>query len=350
MANKRILVIGGTGAQGFAVVKALVEASEPYTVRVLSRNPDSKSVRKAFQRYPQVEFFKGSFMDFDTVEKALEDCYGVFVNTDGFTVNEPDELWAGVRIFEIANTIPTLRHYVYSSIDYYLQLTNFDHKYAAHHTNGKGRVQTYLQGMPSPAHPSSKLAWSVLVTGVYDEDLMGGPCVPHIAADGTRVFKLPLGDGHLPLMTLKDCGTFALKIFQDREAWSGKTLNAVSHFATGQEIADTLARVAGVKARYEPVTIESWVRDLPYSEAPMSSMDPSGISAGQNFSMWWPGFQDSVLLRLGTRDMEELRRIHPGLQSLEDWMTETGWDGSAEPVLKGFVDAGITAEMQQGKS
>ena len=83
MAGKRILVIGGTGAQGFAVVKALVAADEPYIVRVLSRNPNSEYVRKAFKDYPQVEFFKGSFMDFDSVEKALQDCYGVSVNTDG---------------------------------------------------------------------------------------------------------------------------------------------------------------------------------------------------------------------------------------------------------------------------
>jgi uncharacterized protein YbjT (DUF2867 family) len=83
MTSKRILVIGGTGAQGFEVVKALVEAEEPFTVRVLSRNPDSEAVRQTFKAYPQVDFFKGSFMDFATVEKALEDCYGAYVNTDG---------------------------------------------------------------------------------------------------------------------------------------------------------------------------------------------------------------------------------------------------------------------------
>jgi len=43
--DKLILVIGGTGAQGQAVVKALVEPSSdgapsPYTVRILTRNPD----------------------------------------------------------------------------------------------------------------------------------------------------------------------------------------------------------------------------------------------------------------------------------------------------------------------
>jgi hypothetical protein len=52
----------------------------------------------------------------------------------GFTVNERDELWAGVRIFEIASAIPTMRHFVYAGIDYYLQLTGFDPKYGAHHT------------------------------------------------------------------------------------------------------------------------------------------------------------------------------------------------------------------------
>lgn len=201
--------------------------------------------------------------------------------------------------------------------------------------------------MSSPAHPSSSLAWSVLVTGAYDEDLIGGPYVPHIARDGTRIFNLPLAQGHLPLMTLKDCGAFALKIFQDRDAWSGKTLNAVSHFATGQEIADTLTKVAGVRATYEPVSIEEWVNTLPYGSAPVATTDPDGITVGQNFSMWWPGFQDSILLKQGTRDLAALKRIHPGLQSLEDFVRETGWDGTARPVLKGFVDAGITAEFQQ---
>jgi uncharacterized protein YbjT (DUF2867 family) len=44
--DKRILVIGGTGAQGLAVVKALLKptsdgASSPYTVRILTRNPST---------------------------------------------------------------------------------------------------------------------------------------------------------------------------------------------------------------------------------------------------------------------------------------------------------------------
>lgn len=82
MSAKRILVIGGTGAQGFAVVQALLNASPAFTVRVLSRNPDAESVRKTFASLP-VEFVKGSVMDFDAIKAALQDCYGVYVKTDG---------------------------------------------------------------------------------------------------------------------------------------------------------------------------------------------------------------------------------------------------------------------------
>ena len=337
--QQRILVIGGTGAQGFAIVQELLSAS--FTVRILSRNPTSEYVQRLFAPLPQVEFHKGSFLDFAAITEALRDCYGVYVNTDGFTVNEKDELWAGVRIFEIANTIPGLRHFVFAGVDYYLQLTHFDHKYAAHHTNGKGRVSSYLQSQASST-AAGGLAWTIINTAVYDEDLMGGPLNPKIQDDGTAVFALPLGDpsGHIPLGTLRDHGIFALKVFQDRERWSGKTLNIASHFATGPEIAEAFSKATGKKAKYENVSVEEWEKTNlgEWADKPVASADPSGISNRENFRMWWPGFQDSVLYKLGTRDFGLLKEVHPELESLEGWMKRVGYDGTARPVLKGFIE------------
>ena len=199
-------------------------------------------------------------------------------------------------------------------------------------------MNEYLQNQPSSTTDTG-LTWSILVTGAYTEMLAGGLFAPTIQADGTRIFTMPLANGHLPLLTLPDLGAFALKIFQDREYWSGKTLNTVSHFATGQEIADTLERVAGVKAVYQPLSIEEWIAELPYAGAPVATTDPEGITVGENFSMWWPGFQDSILLP--TRDIPALKTIHPGMQSLEQWMRDVGYDGSAKPFLKGFIDNNI---------
>ena len=79
--KRLVLVIGGTGAQGFSVIEALLAAS--FSIRVLSRDPSAPYVKKTFAKYPEVEFAQGSFMDFEAVRKALEGCYGVYVNTDG---------------------------------------------------------------------------------------------------------------------------------------------------------------------------------------------------------------------------------------------------------------------------
>ncbi len=40
-------------------------------------------------------------------------------------------------------------------------------------------------------------------------------------------------------------------------------------------------------------------------------------------------------------DLGVLRKIHPELQSLEEWMREVGYDGTGKPLLKGFIDNGI---------
>ncbi|KAH7308304.1 hypothetical protein BKA65DRAFT_469731 [Rhexocercosporidium sp. MPI-PUGE-AT-0058] len=274
-------------------------------------------------------------MDFPSVTRALEGCYRAYVNTDGFTVKESDEIWAGIRIFELAHRVLGFKHFVYGSIDYYLRLTNFDPKYGAHHTNAKGRVNDFLSAQAS----TEAFTWSILNTGAYTDMLSGGLFAPRISADGIRTFAYRLGNGHLPLMTLRDVGAFALAIFSSPAQYSGRTLNVASHFATGADIAETFTRVMGLKGVYEDISFEEWIAGIEYAGGPVASTDPEGITVGENFEMWWPGFRDSVLLP--TRDLEALRVIHPGLQSLEEWMREVRYDGTGKPLLKGFIDNGI---------
>jgi nucleoside-diphosphate-sugar epimerase len=135
--KKLILVIGATGAQGLAVIDALLAPAtdgspSPYRVRALTRNPSghravalaSRGVEIAvgMHRLSQELAWRsrpaGSFDDFAKVADALRGCYGAWVNTDGFTVGEEREIYAGMRIFEAAKQTPTLRHYVWSNLDY----------------------------------------------------------------------------------------------------------------------------------------------------------------------------------------------------------------------------------------
>lgn len=57
-------------------------------------------------------------MDFASVLDALKGVYGTWVNTDGSTVGEQKETYAGMRIFELAKQLGTVRHFVWSNLDY----------------------------------------------------------------------------------------------------------------------------------------------------------------------------------------------------------------------------------------
>ncbi len=48
----------------------------------------------------------------------MQGAYGAWVNIDGFTVGEQKEIYAGMRIFEIAKQAESMRHYIWSNLDY----------------------------------------------------------------------------------------------------------------------------------------------------------------------------------------------------------------------------------------
>lgn len=64
MSTRLILVIGATGAQGIAVIDALLAPSadgspSPYTIRALTRDPESRRSKELAAK--GVEIFKGTY-------------------------------------------------------------------------------------------------------------------------------------------------------------------------------------------------------------------------------------------------------------------------------------------------
>jgi NmrA-like family len=79
----------------------------------------------------------GDTSDLASVAAALDGAYGTWVNIDGFTVGEQREIYAGMRIFELAKQTKSLRHYVWSSLNYSLKVSKLMQL-----TSGKIRVLT----------------------------------------------------------------------------------------------------------------------------------------------------------------------------------------------------------------
>ncbi|MFJ1672936.1 NmrA family NAD(P)-binding protein [Streptomyces bottropensis] len=90
-ATSTIFVIGGTGAQGIPVVRALV-ADRRYSVRLLTRDATSARARELLA-LGNVSILEGSFADEDVLREGFRGCDGAFINIDGFNTGEKTETY-----------------------------------------------------------------------------------------------------------------------------------------------------------------------------------------------------------------------------------------------------------------
>ncbi|ORY86651.1 hypothetical protein BCR35DRAFT_289657 [Leucosporidium creatinivorum] len=334
--KKRILLIGGTGAQGQVVVRSIAPGGEnsPYSLRILTRDPTNKRVQELYGDDDQVELVKGSFMDFKLVEEYMKGCYGVFVNTDGTVEGPANEVFAGIKLYEMACRVG-VKHFIYSSIPYTSKLAGFYTHYDPQHMDTRGRVTDYLRSQPSAKHGPEGLSWTVIQIGLYVENL-NDFMAPQILADGTRNFELPLKDGHVFLYGIEDGAYWIRKAFDQKNEYSGVVFDALSEAITGADIAKAYTETTGQKATYTPVDFDAWADSYPrgIADKPISSNDPSGLTWRDNFRMFWNTWADDAILH-SAPDLTARRILHPeGCRSVKQWMKSTRYDGTPEPILR----------------
>lgn len=150
--------------------------------------------------------------------------------------------------------------------------------------------------------------------------------------DGTFVFALPLGEGHAPLIALSDLGFWARYTFDNRALTSGKDLEIASEMATAEDIVSAFRKVTGLKAVFLPQSVDEWFDNFTGVDTPSASEGDGAttVTWKQNFSGFWSQFRDDVI----KRDMDWVRRLHPGTHTLETWMRENNYKGREGTLLK----------------
>lgn len=285
--------------------------------------------------------------DLPTVLAALQGSWGAFVNTDSFTIGEQKEVFVGMRIFELAKQARTVRHYIWSSLDYVGKKTGYNPKYRAEHYDAKARVAEFLKAQPSVAS-DDELSWNCISTGPY-MDMLKLPTLGPLTrrADGTYVFAFPTGQGHIPMVALKDIGFFARYSFDNRTEVSGKDLEIASEMATLDDVVDTFKRVTGRPAVAVHLTVDEWFQNWQHTDEPIATERQRGDGSTtwkQNFTAFWYLYRDDII----KRDMGWIRKVNPNGQTLERWMRENQYTGDLDPtLLKSGEDGGRTALDQE---
>jgi uncharacterized protein YbjT (DUF2867 family) len=223
--EKVIAVIGATGQQGGAVVRAL-QAGGHFKVRALSRNPDQ-------HRDLADEVVEADLDRPETLKAALEGAYGVFLVTNFWEegTNELKQATAAVRAAKNAG----VKHFIWSTLPDVEAISGG--KIHVPHFTGKAKIDRIVQEAGFEHH-------TFVIAPFYYQNLTGS-LAPQKQADGSSGWTLPL-DPNVRCIHMGDidelgnivAGAFA----HPDQAGNGEYLPLVGDFMSFKDIVDTLNR------------------------------------------------------------------------------------------------------------
>ncbi|MFD9635710.1 NmrA family NAD(P)-binding protein [Streptomyces violascens] len=305
-----VLVVGGTGAMGRHLVQRLLATTDA-TVTVPTRHPESAHAAALAATAPdRVRLVRSGPA---TLEALIGQVDSVFANTDFFaTGSAVGEYRQGLHLLAAAERAGVER-FIWSSLDSAVSLTgrpvpHFDSKAAVAAHIGLMRSEEMLRKETDGWYTDHV---SILTTAPYFENLRDR-LTPRPDGQGGLAFKLPLGAAHYPLVALDDIAWFTSHMFDNWQSWGARDLAVIGDSLTGHEIAATFTKVTGTPSTYIP---------MPHDELRAAVPD-----FGHDYAAMFQFFADRDLYARD-RDINLLRRLHPGLTTFEDWLHHTGWTG-----------------------
>lgn len=308
MSDKKIIAVtGATGAQGGGAARAiLADPDSGFTVRALTRNPDSSAAKELAELGAEV--VRADFHDEPTVHKAFEGAYGAFLVTNfwahGSAAKETDEINVLVRAAKAAG----LKHVVWSTLEDTRELLPLDDgrmpvlqdKYNVPHFDAKGEGNELFRQAGVPT--------TYLNTTFFFQGFLQGTG-PQRAEDGVLALTLPLEDGKLLSgVDVADIGRTALAILKGGERFIGSTVSLAGDHLTGAQYAEKLGAAIG-----EPVRFQS----IPYDVFRTFDI-PTAEEVGNMFQYYGDFDQEFT----GARDLDRLRELNPALKSFDAWLAE----------------------------
>lgn len=276
-------MLGATGAQGGAVVRALLESGS--TVRGITRRTDSASARRLSAA--GVEVVAADLSDETSVAQAFTGVDGAYALTTPFEDGPEAEVAQGRTILDaaLAAQVP---HLVFSSV------ADADQHTGIPHFDSKAEVEESLA--------RSGLSYTIVGPSYFYDNMLGG--LDDIKAG---VFALPLpADTTLQQLSRRDLGRFVAAVLTDPDPVRGMRIDIASDEPTPQQMTAAIAAALGKPVR-------------------LATSDPDDIGSDDMRAMF--GF-----LAAGgyTVDIPALHAQYPqvGWQSFTDWI-----DTDLRPLL-----------------
>ena len=223
--RKLIAVIGATGQQGGAVVRAL-QAQGQFKVRALTRDPGK-------HRGLADEVVAADLDRPETLKAAFEGAYGVFLVTN-FWQQGTDELKQATVAVRAAKAAG-VKHFVWSTLPDVEKISGG--KLHVPHFTGKSRIDRIVKDAGFAHH-------TFVIAPFYYQNLVG-LMAPQKQEDGTLGWALPIDPGvrGIHMGDIRELGEIVAGAFaHPDQAGNGEYLPLVGDFMSFNEIVDTLNR------------------------------------------------------------------------------------------------------------
>jgi len=244
-AKKLIAVVGATGQQGGAVVRAL-QASGQFKVRALTRNP---------AKHPKLgdEVVAADLNRPETLTAAFAGAHGVFVVTNAWEAgrDESKQALAAVNAAKDAG----VRHFIWSTLPNVETISGGT--IDVPHFTDKAKVERVVREAGFAYH-------TFVIAPFYYQNLLGA-MAPQKQADGTVGWALPLDPERrvIHMGDITEIGRIVVGAFAQPElAGHGEHLPLVGNFLSFNEVIATLNRL-GHKFSFKQVPREVFAAWFP---------------------------------------------------------------------------------------
>ena len=288
MTDKIIAVTGATGQQGSAVARKLL--GDGWKVRALTRDVSKPAAQEL--KSMGAELIDGDMDNRAELKAAFKGAYGVFSVQNYWlpTVGFDNEIKQGKNVADAAK-VAGVKHLVYSSVG------AADRGMGQRHFESKWMIEQYIQTLGVPYTILRPVAFmenynrrrAVILSGTFSGWGFGP-------------------DKTTQIIAVEDIAVFTSLALADPKYYLGKTLELAGDEISEPQIAATFAKVIG-----RPVNIAPRTSD---GKAPAPEM-----IAMYNFYKG-EGY---------TADVQELRKLHPGLLNLEQFLRKNGWENQ-QPI------------------
>jgi uncharacterized protein YbjT (DUF2867 family) len=298
-----VAVCGATGLQGGAVARGLLAAGR--RVRALTRRPQSPAARRLLEQ--GATLVAADMDEPQSLRAAFAGAYGVFSVQDFWEHGYDREVRQGRNVVAAAEAAG-VAHFVYASVGGVGRTDGL----GIRHFDSKAAIERALR--------STAMGWTIFRPVTFLENFTMEAALQRLFRSGVLAFPYP---GHQPfqLLALDDEADLVRMAFDTPHVFRGRTLEIASDVRRLDEVAAIIGRAAGVSVEFRETPLHAFADYVAAASAEgraaQTKIGPSLVpqlawnrAAGGGWAA----------------DLAVVRRLHPGLRSVERWAQGVDWD------------------------